>query len=366
MKNSASRRGVLGSVCLVTVVMLAHDSYRQRLASADASVTTVQASQVGTAFEGARLITSDGRAPIDNSVFVVQNDRITLLGRAGEVTVPAGVARVDLRGKTVIPALIEAHAHIGWMKDLINSPDTSGYTYENILDHMERFAYFGIAAAFSAGSDWGELPYKVLAEMKAGKHPDKARFMMAGEGLSPPKAIGLMRHAAYSVSSEEVARRSVRELTGKGIKIVKTWVNSQPGHERNMPSAITWAIIDEAHEQGAKVLVDARGPMAGVKDALRAGADGFAHMFNQPVDDELLQLARERPRVVLITALHGRQWVYAPWLYPADPLILETVSPQQTARLRNAVANGQLPVNTDPWPPSMEAAERRNVAKLHS
>jgi len=361
VKKLASRLWMLGAVCVAwtTVAPLAVPSPGQLNAAA-------QAGQGGTAFEGARLIRADGSAPIDNSIFIVQSDRITQVGRMGEIDVPAGVARVDLRGKTVIPALIEAHAHIGWMKDLINSPDTSGYSYENILDHLDRFAYFGVAAAFSAGSDWGKIPYQVMAEMNAGLHREKARFLMAGEGLSPPRAIGLMRHAAYSVTSEQVARQAVRELAGKGIKIVKTWVNSQPGHERNMPPEITSAIVDEAHKQGLKVLVDARGPMEGVKHALRAGADGFAHMFNQPIDDEFLQLARQRPHVVFMTTLHGRRSVYAPWLYPPNALIRETVSPQQIARLRNAVANGQLPADKDPWPASMERAERQNVAKLYS
>ena len=55
-----------------------------------------------TVFEGARLITGDGSAPIESSAFIVENTHFTRVGRRGELQVPAGAARVDLTGKTVM------------------------------------------------------------------------------------------------------------------------------------------------------------------------------------------------------------------------------------------------------------------------
>src|SRR5438552_11877151 len=69
-------------------------------------------------FEGARLIAGDGVAPIENSAFIVEGDRFTAVGRRGELTIPAGAVRVDLTGKTVIPALVDAHVHMGYRKGL--------------------------------------------------------------------------------------------------------------------------------------------------------------------------------------------------------------------------------------------------------
>ena len=65
-----------------------------------------------TVFEGARLLTGDGSAPIENSAFVVDGNRFTLVGRRGEVQVPAGAAQVDLTGKTVMPTMVDMHGHI--------------------------------------------------------------------------------------------------------------------------------------------------------------------------------------------------------------------------------------------------------------
>src|SRR5262249_11694075 len=128
-------------------------------------------------FEGARLIVGDGRTPIENSAFLVENSRFSRVGTRGSLPIPSGAIRVDLTGKTVIPALIDAHSHIGYMKNLTSG--AQNYTRENILDHMYRFAYFGVAASQAMGTDFGLLPYQLRDELLAGKYPDAARFLTA-------------------------------------------------------------------------------------------------------------------------------------------------------------------------------------------
>src|SRR5437763_4858171 len=65
-----------------------------------------------TVFEGARLITGNGSAPIADSAFVVANGQFTAVGRKGQINVPAGAMHVDLTGKTVMPAIVDAHKHL--------------------------------------------------------------------------------------------------------------------------------------------------------------------------------------------------------------------------------------------------------------
>ena len=71
-------------------------------------------------FEGARLIAGDGRPAVENSTFVVEGSRITQVGTLGSVRKPDGAMVVDLKGKTVIPALIDAHSHLGYTLSLIH------------------------------------------------------------------------------------------------------------------------------------------------------------------------------------------------------------------------------------------------------
>src|SRR6266704_1172213 len=78
------------------------------------SMVAAQRGATATVFEGARLITGDGSAPIMDAAFVVDNGRFTAVGRKGQISVPAGAAHVDLTGKTVIPAKVDMHGHLGY------------------------------------------------------------------------------------------------------------------------------------------------------------------------------------------------------------------------------------------------------------
>ena len=305
--------------------------------------TAAPAPQAGGAvlYEGARLITGDGSSPIERSAFLVEDGRFTHVGQQGELEQPAGTVTVSLAGKTVMPALVDAHSHIGYMKDLTSGPQN--YTRENILDHMHRFAYFGVAASQPMGSDFGELPFQLRDELREGTDPDAARFLTAGRGLSPLEEIspGNMRHAAYVVTTVEGARADVQELALRQVPLVKMWVETRGGTIKTLTPDLYGAILDEAHGLGMRVAVHATA-LEDAKALLRADIDVFAHMISD-VDDELIALFTERPNTAVLLALSGpRRIVSAPWLNPVHPLIRETVSPAQITRLQDRLS-GQAP-----------------------
>src|SRR5215831_10318014 len=68
------------------------------------------AAQRATVFENARLIIGNASAPIERSAFVIQGQRIVAVGRAGDIQAPANAVRVDLTGKTVMPAIVDTHS----------------------------------------------------------------------------------------------------------------------------------------------------------------------------------------------------------------------------------------------------------------
>ncbi len=311
-----------------------------------------------TLFEGARLIAGDGNAPIERSAFLVERGRFTRVGRMGEVSAPSGAARIDLTGKTVIPGLVDAHSHIGYMKNLTSGPQN--YTRENILDHMYRFAYFGVVASQAMGTDFGEMPFQLRDELLAGKYPDAARFLSAGRGLAPIQEISPtnMRHSAFVVTTEEGARASVQELAPRKLTLIKTWVDDRGGTIKAMAPNLYGAIIDEAHKQNLRVVVHATG-LADAKNLLRAGIDVFGHMISD-VDDELVDLFKQHPKTTVLLALGApRRTIYAPWLNPPHPLVAETVSPEQIKRLQDRLAS-TTPDGARGRPPGLGSAGPRD------
>ena len=297
-------------------------------------------------FEGARLIVGDKTPPIESSAFLVEGDAFTWVGRKGDRQPPAGAMRIDLTGKTVIPALVDAHSHIGYMRNLTSGPQN--YTRENILDHMQKFAYFGVAASMALGSDFGDMPFELRDEINAGKHPTAARFVTAGRGIAPPQEIRDMRHSAHRITNEEEARAAVRELASRKATIVKTWVDSRGGTIPKLEPALYTAIIDEAHKNNLRVTVHATA-LSDVKALVRANVDGLAHMVGN-VDDELIDLLKSHPNVYFTLALGGlRRQLYAPWLNPPHHLISETVSPEQIKRLQDRMAKGPAANAQQTW-----------------
>lgn len=64
------------------------------------------------ALEGATLIDGAGGAPRNDAVIIIRNGRIEAVARVNEVAIPRRARRIDVVGKTIIPGLIDAHAHV--------------------------------------------------------------------------------------------------------------------------------------------------------------------------------------------------------------------------------------------------------------
>ncbi|HKW39150.1 MAG TPA: hypothetical protein VJO54_15230, partial [Burkholderiales bacterium] len=121
-----------------------------------------------TAYEGARLIVGDGRV-IESGTLVVDGAKLAQAGRAREVQVPPGARRVDLRGKTVIPMIIDTHVHLSTTRD-------------GLLRDLRQRAYWGVSAALSLGLDG-----YALLDVRNQALPGAARFFSAGRGITMPE-----------------------------------------------------------------------------------------------------------------------------------------------------------------------------------
>src|SRR5258708_33196447 len=69
-----------------------------------------------TGYEGARLIVGDGRV-VENATLVVDGAKLAQAG--ADVRVPSGARRVDLRGKTGLPMIIDTPAHLHTTRDAL-------------------------------------------------------------------------------------------------------------------------------------------------------------------------------------------------------------------------------------------------------
>jgi imidazolonepropionase-like amidohydrolase len=284
-------------------------------------------------FEGARLIVGDGSAPIENSAFLMENNRFTRVGKKGSIQAPAGAARVDLTGKTVMPALVDAHVHLGWTQLKTGTINKDTYSKENLADHLRILGYYGIAAAFNMGIDPGDAAFQIRAEPV----PGGALLRTAGRGMALPNAgpgQEYWRPVAYGVSTEAEARKAVDELAAKKVDWVKMWVDDRDGTVPKLPPAIYKAIIDEAHKRGLRAVAHIY-YLADAKELLRSGIDGFMHMVrDRDVDDEFIQLFKQHRNVFVTPNLPDKGTSAEDFAFMG-----ETLPAAEVKRLRDIAAN---------------------------
>ena len=235
------------------------------------------------AFEGARLILGDGRT-VENGTLVIDGSRIVQAG-AG-VTVPAGAARVNSAGKTIMPAIIDTHVHLSPIRD-------------RLIRDLKLRGYYGISAALSMGLDNLQL-----LSVRQENIPGAARFFSAGRGVTMPEPGRIT--VPHWITTPEEGRKAVQDAVANKVDIVKIWVDTRDNQFRKLTPDLYGPIIEEAHKNNLRVTAHIF-DMEDAKGLMRANVDSFAHgVRDKDIDDETLAMIKARPNIVLIPNLPER------------------------------------------------------------
>jgi imidazolonepropionase-like amidohydrolase len=319
-------------------------------------------------YEGARLIIGDSSAPIENGAFVVKNGHIAAIGQKGSIQAPSGAAHVDLTGKTVMPAMNNIHVHMGY--EGFVSWSVENHTPENMLDQLEREAFYGIGAVLSMGEQPTAFAIKLQQDQLAGKFPPAARFFFAA-GMAPPgggpDALLIQGttplHAVYEVSTPEQAIAAVRKIAALKIRELKFWVDNRDnnrGGMQKMPPEVYTALIAEAHKYG--MLVHAHATNLGdQKGVVQAGVDVLVHtLVAEKLDDEFLAILKaHHPYWAPVMGLGDRSELCD----GANPFIEQSMPDSVAADIR--AGKTWLPSSPCSAPPSAQFAQREENLKYN-
>jgi imidazolonepropionase-like amidohydrolase len=238
-----------------------------------------------------RLFDSKSGQMLTNQVILLEGERITQVGPAGQVNVPAGAALIDLSQATVLPGMIDAHTHM--FND--PKPGTSRETSTLIaLNHLQSSLRAGFTAARDMSSHrngYGDVD--IRNAINAGMI-DGPRYKVSGPGIQwaapgAPPAEGPLDYR--KVHNPEEARAAVREHIEHGtdwIKVYPTGAYSftptgEAQYVLTYPMPVLQALIDETHRLGHKIGCHVYGG-EGQKNAIIAGCDTIEHAFG--LDEE--------------------------------------------------------------------------------
>jgi len=264
-----------------------------------------QASGAGgpvTALVGGTLIDGTGRGPVPGATVVMRDGRIVCAGSG--CAVPAGARRVDVRGKYVIPGLVDGHVHYsqtGWADGRPDALDMRArFPYDSTIASLqaypERFYRAHLCSGVTATFDVGGYPWTWALREDAERSTAAPHVAAAGPLLSTRDHwlnLPAQRQFVHT-ATDSATRAGARMIAAWQSDAVKVWylVGANSPDTAASKSRIRVA-AEEARRAGIPLIVHATDLWA-AKDALRAGAKLLVHSVDDvAVDDEFLRLARE-------------------------------------------------------------------------
>jgi imidazolonepropionase-like amidohydrolase len=313
-------------------------------------------------FNNARIIVGDG-AVIERGAVLVRGGVILAIGPSAGIDISDSAISHDLSGKTIMPALVNTHAHLGW--EAYGDWGSQFFTEENLTDHLYRHAYHGVGTIISTGSDSEEVAARVKLEQLRGniggaRYHQSPGMGSPGGGPNPRFTDDPDYWGVHPVADPEQAVRTVRELAGRGYGIAKIWVDvrdERRGAQVKLVPEIYRAVLNTASNYDMRIIAHAT-TLADHKSLVSFGNRRFIHMpYDTDVDDEYLEMVREN-NVYIVPTL-GMVTKREPYYIPAfqDPFFHDQVPPS-ILELLNA--------NYNPSPVTRNAAAEERSARMAS
>jgi imidazolonepropionase-like amidohydrolase len=252
----------------------------------------------------AQLIDGTEKGPFSNTSILIQNGRVTRIAR-GDIAAPPGARIIDAEGKTVIPGLIDMHAHL--ISGGFDTISEKSMSYDPVEQKraLKQMLYWGVTGVYDPVQPL-ESGLQLRAEVSRNAFPSP-RLFISGPGFTAPGGWGGANQPQARVELKDPKQigPEVDRLASAKVNILKLFYDDMSSSfTRPLPKLekrLMEMVIAEAHARKLKVMVHAY-RTSDHKDAIRAGADIMAHSaITEPVDDEYIALARKSRTLYLAT-----------------------------------------------------------------
>jgi imidazolonepropionase-like amidohydrolase len=250
--------------------------------------------------ENARLFDGTGSAVRQGVSLLIEGGRIAQVAQ-GDQSQPEGTRAVDLGGRTLLPGLIDAHAHVGIAFPTPTpahgaEPLLPGVLAHQLAAELRRTLRMGITTMRDVGSV-GDLVVEARQAMRYGAFHGP-RLLTCGRIVSPTGPGGRFFAGMYrEADGPDDMRRAVREQLRYGADFVKVMTTGARSVELEDPDPAQLTpeelavVVEEAHRMGYRVCAHCEG-LAGTELAIEAGIDTIEHgMYLNQRPDLLEQMA---------------------------------------------------------------------------
>ncbi len=217
------------------------------------------------AFVGATVIDGTGKAAIPDGVVVVTDGKVAAVGPRASVRIPAGAQHIDVAGKTIMPGLVNAHAHVELDAKSPKPPR------EQLADQLALYARYGVTTVYSLGDD-GVESVKLRDELRRSPQAGLARLYVSGPVLT----------ARDPADGRAVVAANAR----KGVDISKIRIIG-PATAPIRDPAVFGAMIAQSHADKLRVAAHMF-TVEETRGLIDAGADILAHSIRDRDADPAL------------------------------------------------------------------------------
>ena len=252
-----------------------------------------------------RLIDGTGRL-IEPATVIVRDTKIYAAGLSRTIAIPRGATRVNGRGLTLLPGLVDCHVHLCWRGEADVVKATEQETATETLLKASRSAAHTLEAGVTTVRDLGSRDHSIFALKKAIEKGLTPGPRIIGAGLAICMVGGHLRRViAREVEGAEQVRQVVREQIEAGAEVIKVIASGgvlTPGTSPDQPQLTPEELrsaVEEAARAGCKVAAHAHGA-SGMKNAIHAGAHSIEHATL--MDDEAAALF-EKHAVYMVPTL---------------------------------------------------------------
>ncbi len=243
------------------------------------------------ALVGGTLIDGFGGTPIENSVIIIEGERIKAIGQVGSLAIPTDAEVISTEGMSVLPGLWDMHVHlmINGHSDYTHWDSTYLPVFRSIImpSSAKQLLYAGVTSARDLGAPL-EASIAVRDSINKGMIEGPTMYM------SGP----FIQHAPYpgteqfrwGVKGVLDARAKVQKLAKAGVDCIKLIDQDLMEMDEVM------AVVDEAHKLKLKVVGHSHRPEE-IRRGLKAGVDCFEHTglaMAPEYPEDVLNLIKER------------------------------------------------------------------------
>jgi imidazolonepropionase-like amidohydrolase len=245
-------------------------------------------------FKG-RVVTAVGDEVIDDGFVSIRDGRIEAVGRAADLgAIAADVEVVEVPGSTILPGLINSHAHLAWdgihdlaRQSLDDGPEISAY---KIAGNMLISLRAGITMVRDLGMNTTNLGAKQAVEQGIFPGP---RLLVTGEAIV--QTGGHTYWCCREASGPDEIRRAVRDQVRAGADLIKIMACHDLIEFTDEELA---AVVDESHRNGLPITAHATFD-ACIARVVEAGIDVVEH--GGSMSDETIALLVERGVPIVTT-----------------------------------------------------------------